>query len=116
MKSLWQVARAALLFGLVATGSGAFAQRTTVPLKDFNAIPVSAPTTPERVGLAWRAASALQSWQVVGEPDGTLLVSTVKDESYPIRVRVRYDANTYSVSYVDSQNLKHSPPPTLAEW
>jgi hypothetical protein len=97
-------------------GSGAFAQRTTVPLKDFNAIPVTAPTTPERVGLAWRSAAAQQSWQVVSEPEGTLLVSTVKDESYPIKVRVRYDANSYSVSYVESQNLKYGPPPSLAEW
>lgn len=116
MKSLWQAARAALLLGLVAAGSGAFAQRTTVPLKDFNAIPVIKPTTPDRVGLAWRSAAAIQSWQVAGEPDGTLLVSTVKDESYPIKVRVRFDAGSYSVAYVDSQNLKHGPPPSLAEW
>jgi hypothetical protein len=116
MKSLWQLARAALLSGLLVAGSGAFAQRTPVPLKDFEAIPVASPTTAERVVLAWRAAALRLAWQVQPQPDGTLLVSTVKNEDYPVKLRVTFDAAKYSVAYVSSENLKHGPPPPLGEW
>lgn len=116
MKRLWQFARLAMFVGLVTAGTGAFAQRTPVPLKDFEAIPVASPTTAERVVQAWQAAAVRLSWTVQPQSDGTLLVSTVKNDDYPVKVRVTFDAAKYSVVYVSSENLKYGPQPPLGEW
>jgi hypothetical protein len=116
MKRLWSAARAALVVGLMTAGVAAFAQRTTVPLLDFKAVPVTAPTTKERVALAWQLAASRRAWTVETQPDSSLLVSTVRDQEFPVKLRVTFDAASYSVSYVDSKGLNHRPPPSPSEW
>lgn len=93
----------ALLFALAVPAS---AQPTVVPVRNFVDVPVAAPSTPERVKSAIVRSALIAAWDVVEEADGSLLVSKTKVDDYAFRFKVRFTADKYSVTYVDSSGLR----------
>lgn len=94
----------ALLFALAMPAS---AQRgALVPLYDFKDIAVTTPTTANRMKVAIVRTALSLRWDVVEQSDGSLLVWTTKSDTYFVKLRITYDAKTYSISYVDSKELK----------
>ena len=104
----------AILFSmLLVVSSAAVAQRTTVPIIDFKGIAVSSPgvaaPTAEQVKQAILAAALSQDWDATVQADGSIAASATKDTDHFLAVRVTYDATQYSVAFVDSKGLRHSP-------
>jgi hypothetical protein len=87
----------------------AFAHRAAVPLYDFKAVPVAAPTTIKRVKAAIVNATLAHWWDIAETSDGTFLVTFAREGEYTATVRITYDAAQYSITYVGSTNLRHAP-------
>jgi hypothetical protein len=96
----------ALMLGLACP---AFAQRPVVPLYDFKAVPVVAPTTAKRVRAAIVNAALAHWWDVTETREGALMASFAREGEYTASIRIDYDASHYSVAYVGSTNLRYSP-------
>jgi hypothetical protein len=92
---------------LLCFASHAQAQRTTIPLVNFVAVPTGVQATTAHVRSAIIRGALTQSWDIVEDKDGNFLASAWKDGDYWMKVRVTYDANQYSVSYLDSRELRY---------
>ncbi|WP_374675230.1 hypothetical protein [Ideonella sp.] len=108
-------ARLALAACLLAAQPAAHAQRTPVPVMDFIDVPVSLatdrPQTAETVQAAFLRAAPRRGWQVQPEAPGTLKGVYEKGEKHRVVVAITYDAQRYSVRYVDSVNMKYGDAP-----
>lgn len=105
--------RLALAACLLAAQAAAHAQRTPVPVMDFIDVPVSLatnrPQTADSVQAAFLRAAPRRGWQVQPEAPGTLKGVYEKGEKHRVVVAITYDAQRYSVRYVDSVNMKYAP-------
>lgn len=92
-----------ILFG------GAQAQRTPVPLVDFKDIPIQSakPMTREDVRAAIVAAATELGWDAVPKADGTVFVMAVKNDKHFVKVKLSYEATSFSVTYVHSLDMKY---------
>jgi hypothetical protein len=98
--------RAACLAVLTALASSQASAAMLAPFYNFVDVPVAKPTTPQRVKAAIVNAALLQVWTIVENPDGSLTASMWKIREYDFKVRITYDANRYSIVYLDSQGLE----------
>lgn len=114
------------LFAFIALSGPACAQREPMPLHDFIDMPVPAPTTPARVKAAIVKASLAATWAITEEPDGSLVAIRSKGGfrlpahwlnvgNYGLKVKFTYDANKFSVTYLDSKELKFRSEAATAE-
>jgi hypothetical protein len=90
----------------LAIAGQAAAQSTVVPIANFIDVPVAHPTTTARVKAAIVRSALNLWWDVVEESDGSLIVSQTKPNDYAFKFKVSYDANKYSVTYLDSTSLR----------
>lgn len=99
---------------LVTLAAPAAAQRgLPLPLYDFKDIAVANPTSAQRVKVAIVRTALNLRWDIVEESDGSLLAWTTRSDTFFIKLRITYDAQTYSVAYVDSKDLKFMRPEDL---
>lgn len=105
------------LLAFLALSAPAWAQREPMPLHDFIDMPVPAPTTSARVKSAIVRATLATTWGITEEPDGSLVAIRIRGGfslplhwlnvgNYGLKVKFTYDANKYSVRYLDSKSLK----------
>ena len=101
-----------LVAGLLACAFAAQAQRTPVPVVNFENIPVALSTdqrlTAEQVKQAFVAAGASAGWAMVAKADGALEATFRKGDKHTAVVAIQYSPVSYSVRYVSSFNLKYA--------
>jgi hypothetical protein len=101
-----------LVLGLLGCTVAAQAQRTPVPVMNFENIPVSLSTdkrlSTEQVKRAFVAAGVVAGWDIVAKSDGLLEATFRKGDKHTVVVTIRYDATSYSIRYVSSVNLKYA--------
>lgn len=107
--------RAWLAAALLAAAFGAQAQRTLVPVMNFEAVPVSLSTpkrlSAEQVKAAFMAAGLATQWELAPVRPGVIEATYRKGNKHTVVVEVSYDAETYSVRYVSSINMKFEAEP-----
>lgn len=107
--------RAWLLVALLSLASGAYAQRQLVPVVNFEAIPVAMSTskalTAEQVKAAFIGAADGTPWELVPKGPGVIEATYRKGNKHTVVVEVTHDAQTYSVRYVSSVNMKYEADP-----
>ena len=110
--------RVLVFFLFALLGGAAHAQRTLVPVVDFEKVPVSLSTdaslTREQVRRAFMEAGAAAGWSVVPVAEGVLEGRFSKQNKHMVAVTIVYDEKSYSVSYKDSTNMKYSEDPSAA--
>lgn len=88
------------------------AQRTPVPVTNFEAIPVAlstdAPLSREQVKRAFVVAGAASGWAVDAKGDGQLEAVYRKGDKHTVVVSVQYTPQQYSIRYVSSIDMKYS--------
>lgn len=103
--------RIAVLVGLLCMALGAQAQRTPVPVANFDAIPVALSTaahpTAQQVGQAIAVGARQAGWQVQPVGDGELEATFNKADKHIVVVTIRYDADRYSVAFKRCVNMKY---------
>lgn len=102
----------AVALGLCACMAAAQAQRTPVPVMNFEGIPVTLstdkPLSPEQVRRAFISAGAVSGWAVEPKGDGQLEAVYRKGDKHTVVVALQYTATTYSLRYVSSINMKYA--------
>jgi hypothetical protein len=104
--NLRSLLRTGTLAVLLASTGQAFAQREPMVLYNFTDIPVTVTATKERVKEVIVRAALTQSWDIVEQPDGSLLATWSRQDDYGMKVKITYDATKYSVAYVESHGLR----------
>jgi hypothetical protein len=104
---------------LVGVSLGAHAQRSLVPVVDFKNIPVATgdaarKLSADQVRQAIMTAAAAERWDITPVREGVLLATYRKGDKHRIDVEISYDAQSYSVVYKDSYNMRYTPEETLA--
>lgn len=105
------VRRCLVLLGLLGCSLAAQAQRTPVPVMNFEKIPVSLSTnrqlTADQVKSAFIAAGKRSQWAVVAKGDDTLEATVRKNSKHVVTVAISYSSNAYSIRYVSSVDMKY---------
>jgi hypothetical protein len=96
--------RTACLVVLLAFAGTTTAQPTVVPLVNFIDMPV--PAAPARLKSAIVYTALFMATDVVEAPDGSLILTQTKFNDYSLKFKVTYDANTYSLVYLESSGLR----------
>jgi hypothetical protein len=106
--------RIAVSFVLAGCALHAQAQRETVPVVDFENIPVGMSTSralsEEQVRQAISAAALLERWDISPKGDNLLQAVFVKDGRHTVVIDVAYRADSYSFTYKDSAHMNAAPP------
>ena len=84
--------------------------REAVPIVNYDDIAVAtnsgkAPSA-DQVKQAIIAAASNKSWSIARQPDGKLLATLIVRNKHTIVVEIAYAADTYSLRYKDSINMK----------
>lgn len=87
------------------------AQRLPVPIIDFKNVPVSAsvtkPVTADDVRKAFLRAAAVQHWVLTPVSEGVMEAQFVKNNKHTVVATVTYSADSYSVQYKSSIDMKY---------
>lgn len=86
--------------------------RDAVPIVDYpdNAVVTSSgkAITPDQVRVAITAAARSQSWQITRAPNGDELQAILQVRGkHTVAVNIAYSAQTYSIKYQSSSNMKY---------
>lgn len=98
--------RAGVLALLMSLGTSQAGAAILAPLFQFVDVPVAKPTMKQRVKAAIVNTALQQVWTIVENPDGSLTASMWKIREYDFKVRITYDADRYSITYLESQGLE----------
>lgn len=86
----------------------------TAPLYNTGRVPVHA-SSAEHMRNAILEALAARGW-VAGEDQPGVIQATLFVRSHVAKIRIEYDADSFSIHYVDSTNLKYEKKPSGAEY
>lgn len=99
-----------LLILLLSLAPLAHAQRLTVPLVNFDKIPVVSGSgkklAPADVKAAIARGASLARWIIADAGDGQMVASYAKGR-HTASVTIDYTSDTYSINYKESANLKY---------
>ncbi|MDR1489359.1 MAG: hypothetical protein LBS65_02575 [Desulfovibrio sp.] len=97
-----------LLFIVVAVAFGASACVTTRPIETISNVPVGNNLSKEAVARAITQGGAAQGWSMVRLNDNTI-EGTLLQRQHTVVVTIPFTANSYSIIYKSSGNMKADP-------